>query len=246
MTLIAGQVARAVMLTLERQAKLDTERLAAIGRMLAGVAHDLRNPMTAISGFAQLMAMDVDPEKRKTRCKRILFQIDEMTSMIGDLLAFSRGETKLNPMSVDVEGLARDAREVIDAHCKLRGIVLDVSSTGGRVTVDAGRTKRIIYNLAKNATEALAEGGQLKVDLEEHEGSLILKVSDTGPGIPAEVRDHLFEPFITSGKAYGTGLGLSIVKRFVDDHHGEIDVESQEGLGTSFIVKLPCITKLPV
>jgi signal transduction histidine kinase len=239
LTLIAGQVARAVALTRERQAKIDTERLAIIGRMLAGVAHDLRNPMTAISGYAQLMAMEADGNVRSERCTRILAQIDEMTAMIGDLLAFARGETQLNPTPVSVDQLAREAKDAIGAHCTPRGIALDIDAKGGTVVIDVGRTKRILYNLAKNAVDVLSKGGKLTVALEEHEGGLSMRVSDTGPGIPAEVQSRLFQPFVTSGKLNGTGLGLSIVKRFVDDHSGQIDVTSEPGVGTSFMVRLP-------
>ena len=241
LTLIAGQVARAVTLTLERQAKIDIERLAIIGRMLAGVAHDLRNPMTAISGYAQLMAMESDADERQKRCDRILIQIDEMTAMIGDLLAFARGETQLNLTPIAVEQLAQDAREALGAHCSPRGISLDIAAKGGTVVVDVGRARRILYNLAKNAADVLSKGGKLTVALEEESGSLSMRVSDTGPGIPAEVQAHLFQPFVTSGKLNGTGLGLSIVKRFVDDHNGKIDVTSQPGVGTSFMVRLPKI-----
>ncbi|MBI5507568.1 MAG: GAF domain-containing protein [Deltaproteobacteria bacterium] len=241
LTLIGGQVARAVALTIERQAKLDTERLAIIGRMLAGVAHDLRNPMTAISGYAQLMAMEPDAKVRAERCERVLAQIDEMTAMITDLLAFARGETQLNPTVVSVSQLADEAREAIGAHCNPRGIALDVDAKGGTVLIDVGRAKRILYNLAKNAVDVLAKGGHLSVRLAEDQGALSMQVSDTGPGIPAEVRARLFQPFVSSGKIHGTGLGLSIVKRFVDDHGGQIDVESDAGVGTSFKVRLPKI-----
>ena len=102
LTLIAGQVARGVSLAQARKEQLDTERLAAIGQMLAGVAHDLRNPMTVISGLAQIMADDPDGSARKRRCERILNQIDEMTAMIGDLLAFARGDRVLHPAIIDL------------------------------------------------------------------------------------------------------------------------------------------------
>jgi signal transduction histidine kinase len=241
LTLIAGQVARAVALTRERQAKIDTERMAIIGRMLAGVAHDLRNPMTAISGYAQLMAMEPDANVRQERCSRVLVQIDEMTAMIADLLAFARGETQLNATPMSVEQLAHEAREAIGAHCGPRGIALDIAATGGTVVIDVGRTKRILYNLAKNAVDVLTRGGKLSVCLDEEDGGLSMRVSDTGPGLPAEVQARMFQPFVTSGKLNGTGLGLSIVKRFVDDHSGRIDVTSEPGVGTSFMVRLPKI-----
>lgn len=239
LTLIAGQVARAVALTRERQTRNDTDRLAVIGRMLAGVAHDLRNPMTAISGYAQLMAMEGESADRQVRCDRILIQIDEMTAMISDLLAFARGDTLLRPVEVLISQLADETRDLLLLQCEPRGIGLSVHSGEGTARIDLGRAKRIIYNLARNAVEVLSTGGKLDVALAEMQGGLSIRVTDDGPGIPEPIRARLFEPFVTAGKVDGTGLGLSIVKRFVDDHGGEITVESTEDNGSTFIVSLP-------
>ena len=111
LTLIAGQVARGVSLAQARKEQLDTERLAAIGQMLAGVAHDLRNPMTVISGLAQIMADELDSSARHRRCERILNQIDVMTAMIGDLLAFARGDRVLRPAIIDLGMFVQDIEE---------------------------------------------------------------------------------------------------------------------------------------
>ncbi|MEE8410197.1 MAG: GAF domain-containing sensor histidine kinase [Myxococcota bacterium] len=244
LTLIAGQVARAVALTRERQARIDTDRLAVIGHMLAGVAHDLRNPMTAISGYAQLMAVEDDAGDRQERCERIMTQVDEMTAMISDLLAFARGDTQLNPTTVPVARLANETRDVLRLQCEPRGIDLTVGSTEGTAFIDLGRARRIIFNLARNAVEVLASGGKLGIDLTERDGGLNIRVTDDGPGIPEPIRARLFEPFVSAGKINGSGLGLSIVKRFVDDHGGEIAVESAVGTGSSFLVNLPKADKV--
>lgn len=239
LSLIAGQVARAVSLTQERQARLHTERLAVVGRMLAGVAHDLRNPMTVISGLAQLMAMEDDAAERDERCKRILGQVDEMTTMIGDLLSFARGDTTLRPSRIEVSALAKEIEESLLAHCAPRRIKLRVERTMGIAEIDLNRVKRIVYNLAKNAIDVLGAGGGLHVELHPNDRGLAIEVRDDGPGIPENVRNHLFEPFFTAGKAHGTGLGLSIVKRFVEDHAGRIEVDSAPGKGTTFTIHLP-------
>ncbi len=241
LTLIAGQVARAVALTQQRQARIETDRLAFLGRMLAGVAHDLRNIMTVISGYAQLMAMEATMAERKARCGQILEHIDEMTAMAADLLAFARGETELKPASVDIQKLAADLEGGLNVLCDPRGIELVVKAEGGIVMIDIARVKRIINNLAKNAVDVLKRGEKLTIGLKASEKCLSISVTDTGPGIPEEVSTHLFEPFVTSGKEDGTGLGLSIVKRFVDDHAGTIRLESRPGVGTSFFVDLPIV-----
>jgi signal transduction histidine kinase/putative methionine-R-sulfoxide reductase with GAF domain len=239
LTLIAGQVARGVSLAQARKEQLDTERLAAMGQMLAGVAHDLRNPMMVISGFAQIMADELDGSQRHRRCERILSQIDEMTTMIGDLLAFARGDRVLHPAIIDLEVFVQDIEETLGAQCGPRSIELVIQAEGGTIFVDVSRAKRILYNLTKNAVDALNRGGRLAVSLAVDGGGLRLRVEDTGPGMSSEVRARLFDPFFTAGKRHGTGLGLSIVKRFVDDHHGKIEVESTLGKGTVFTVFLP-------
>jgi signal transduction histidine kinase len=239
LTLIAGQLSRSVALARQRQARIETDRLAFLGRMLAGVAHDLRNPMTVISGYAQIMAMEDDGGERQSRCELVLNQIDEMTAMIGDLLAFARGDSVLKPATVEVAVLADEVKNALSLHCKPRGINLEVQATGRAATVDVGRVRRIIHNLAKNAVDVLSRNGVLEIQISEQSGGLGIIVKDTGPGIPETVRARLFEPFVTSGKPNGTGLGLSIVKRFVDDHAGSIRVESGAGQGTAFFIELP-------
>ena len=159
LTLIAGQVARGVSLAQARKEQLDTERLAAIGQMLAGVAHDLRNPMTVISGLAQIMADDLDGNTRNRRCERILHQIDVMTAMIGDLLAFARGDRVLRPAIIDLAMFVHDIEETLGAQCGPRGVELVIHAGSGTIFVDVSRAKRILYNLTKNAVEALSHGG---------------------------------------------------------------------------------------
>ena len=207
--------------------------------MLAGVAHDLRNPMTVISGFAQIMAAELDGSARQRRCERILNQIDEMSAMIGDLLAFARGDRVLHPAIIDLGVFVQDLEETLRAQCGPRDIELVIQAESGTIFVDVSRAKRILYNLTKNAVDALNRGGRLTVSLAVDGGGLRLRVEDTGPGMSSEVRARLFDPFFTAGKLPSTGLGLAIVKRFVDDHHGEIEVESTPGKGTVFTVSLP-------
>lgn len=245
LTLIAAQVARAVALTRARQERIQTERLAYLGRMLAGVAHDLRNPMTVISGYAQIMALEDDADARATRCDKVLTQIDEMTAMISDLLAFARGDSKLRPAAVALDALKKEVEDALSVHCSPRGIHLSVTAQAGQLMLDPARAKRIIHNLAKNSVDVLSRNGSLAVNLSVHERQLLIEVRDTGPGIPNEVLSRLFDPFFTANKEGGTGLGLSIVKRFVEDHRGEIRVESTPGEGTSFHVVLPEISDVP-
>ena len=239
LTLIASQLASALARAQERRARIDMERLAVIGRMLASVAHDLRNPMAVISGFAQLMAGEVDAAERDRCCERILHQVDEMAAMVGDLLAFSRGDSQLKPVVVDLDAFAQEIRDCLTMRCGPRGIELFVESAGGSAKIDVGRTKRIVYNLAQNAVDVLRRGGALRMSVDAHRGGVAIRVQDDGPGLSESIRARIFDPFVTEGKVNGTGLGLAIVKRFVDDHAGTIEVRSQLGKGTRFDVHLP-------
>lgn len=239
LTLIAGQLGRAIQLTRDRDAQRDGDRLVVIGRMMASVAHDLRNPMTAIAFQARLMVDEAAPAQRARRCDLVALQIDEMTAMISDVLAFARGDSTVRRGPIDLMALAAELTDALTPSCAPHGIALSITATPGIVHVDGARTKRILYNLTKNAIDELRPGGRLTVTLTADPRGLTLRVDDNGPGIPAELKSRIFEPFVASGKAHGTGLGLSIVKRFVEDQNGHISVDSTLGQGTTFIITLP-------
>ncbi|MBJ80840.1 MAG: hypothetical protein CMH60_05930 [Myxococcales bacterium] len=239
LTLIAGQIARTVSVAINRQRQFDTQRLVAVGHMLAGVAHDLRNPMTVISAFAQVLRQEENSEKRMEMSTSILQQVDEMTSMIGDLLSYAQGKHQVSKVLFKLEDRGKEIRESLDVQCRPREISLQVETRGESAVCDLSKTKRIIYNLARNAIEVLKHGESLTISLSTQNNSLHIMVQDNGPGIPEDVQEKMFLPFITAGKEHGVGLGLAIVKRFVEDHNGEINVTSALGEGTTFEVILP-------
>jgi signal transduction histidine kinase len=218
---------------------LNSERLAAVGNMLAGVAHDFKNPLTVIRGFAEISAMTEDRTVRAESHEHIIKNVDIMNEMVVDLLAFVRGDRRLNATWVDVPALAGEIEGRLRLRCERRNIALNVKSSPGELRLDGGRTKRIIINLAENAIAALKAGSRIDVSLMVEDRRIVIRVADDGPGIPDEVRERMFQPFISGGSAGSTGLGLAIVRRFVEDHGGSIEVESGEGRGTSFVIALP-------
>ncbi|MBK8482255.1 MAG: GAF domain-containing sensor histidine kinase [Proteobacteria bacterium] len=238
-TLIAGRVAPAIELARYREQRLREERLVGVGHLLAGVLHDLRTPMTVISGFAQLM-VDADQPTRAAYAENILSQFEVMAAMIREVLCFARGESQLLVRKVYLRKFMREIEEHLRHELAERPIALQFDlAYQGTAHFDENKLRRALHNLARNAVQAMPQGGRLTLAVAASEGQLLLSCSDTGLGVPEEVRDRLFEAFATAGKVDGSGLGLAIVKRIVDEHGGTVRCDSRAGEGTTFTIALP-------
>src|SRR4051812_48599165 len=238
LVLIAAQAAGAIGMARRRSEQSNRDRLASIGRMLAGLLHDLKTPMTIISGYAQLMAVCDEPEQRERYVDQIQRQFDLMAGMTREVLAFARGDTDLVVRKVYMNRFAEDLTTQLGTAIAGRGIELVVDAKyDGIAYFDEQKLIRVFHNLTSNAVEAMPEGGKLEVTLDREGEELVISVKDTGPGIPAAVHARLFELFAT-GRKGGTGLGLAIVKRVVSDHHGTIRCETGSS-GTTFVTRLP-------
>jgi len=238
LVLIAAQTAGAIGLSRRRTEQSKSDRLASIGRMLAGLLHDLKTPMTIISGYAQLMAASDEANQREQYVEQIQRQFDLMAGMTREVLAFARGDTDLVVRKVYVNRFTEELTTQLGAAIAGRGIDFEVEARfDGIAYFDEQKLLRVFHNLARNAVEAMPDGGKLTVTVDKLDDLLTWSVRDSGPGIPTEVRGRLFELFAT-GKKGGTGLGLAIVKKILDDHHGTIAVETGS-TGTNFVLKLP-------
>ena len=209
------------------------ERLLNLGEMSAGIAHELRNPMAVISGYTRILLKKVDVPLMPP-VEAIAREVTVMDRIITDFLAFAK-PTELVLSSFELTALIRDC---ISAARDLHGGVeiieeLDLSVT---VTADEVLLRQAITNILQNAIEAQGEGGRVTVAV-SRPGDLVIRVSDTGHGIPDSVRDKIFLPFFTT-KERGTGLGLSIVHKVVVSHGGSITADSGE-YGTTFTISLP-------
>ncbi|MEN8185286.1 MAG: hybrid sensor histidine kinase/response regulator [Myxococcota bacterium] len=217
---------------------VDSERLAAIGRLVAMVVHDFRTPLSLVRSAASELVHDGghEPELREDLAREVLAEVDRLQRMCDELLEATRmGEGRARPQDEALDEVVESAlaRIVEDAsRCGIE-VVTDLAS-GARMPIDENRLRRALLNLWTNALEAMPEGGRLRVASGREEGSVWLCVEDTGVGIPEEIRETLFEPFVSAGKARGTGLGLAIVKKVVEDHGGSIEVAKPEGGGTAF------------
>jgi len=238
LVLIAAQAANAIGMARRRSEQSNRDRLASIGRMLAGLLHDLKTPRTIISGYAQLMASSDDAEQREKYVDQIQRQFDLMAGMTREVLAFARGDTDLVIRKVYVNRFAEELTTQLGAALAGRGIEFEVDARyDGIAYFDEHKLMRVFHNLTSNAIQAMPDGGHLKFTVDRDDDTLVWTVSDDGPGIPDKVRNRLFELFAT-GRKGGTGLGLAIVKKVIDDHDGTIRCDTGSE-GTTFEIRIP-------
>jgi signal transduction histidine kinase len=216
------------------------ERLSAVGRMAAAIVHDIKNPLHVLRLSAELLGgKGTDPEVRQVT-DIMIDQIDRFDSMAQEIIEFSRGTTSLKIRPVGVEEIVRTVIDIYSAEVRRRGITLRKKvGFRGRVGVDFDKIVRCLQNIIGNALDVLPRGGTLGISTARQGPFFKIAVTDDGPGIPEEIRDRIFEPFVSSGKAHGTGLGLPIVKKIVKEHRGTVEVASQRGRGTRISISLP-------
>ncbi len=239
--LVSANVSTELRVVESRRQRERAERLGSIGRLLSGVMHDLRTPLTVISGYMQLMEITEDSALRAEYGRTVREQFEIIAAMQRDLLAYARGETA---MLVRKVYLGRFCESIANQHkpelaARAVDLVVDVQHNGVAY-FDEGRLGRAVGNLVRNAIEAMEEQerGTLTITCAADDEDLVLSVSDTGPGIPKGIRSKLFEPFVTKGKKMGTGLGLANVKKIVEEHGGSVEVRSSQK-GTTFEVRIP-------
>ncbi len=240
--LVTANASTAIRLHLSHEVREREERLTTIGRLLSGVIHDLKTPLTVISGYVQIMQGSDVAAERARYAELILRQFDLIGAMQREVLEFARGEKSVLIRKVYVQRFFEGVREQLEGELARRGVelVVDVQERG-TARFDEGKILRVVHNIARNAAEAMGElGGKLviKVTRDKEDGALVVTLSDTGPGIPKEIEHRLFQSFVTSGKRGGTGLGLAIVKKIAEEHGGTISVHSTNR-GATFRLRLP-------
>jgi hypothetical protein len=229
---------------------LRSEKLSSIGRLAAGVAHEVGNPIGAILGYTNLLAVHIgNDEEPKEYLSRIEKEIIRIDTIVRELLDFSRPSLGTSQPE-DINGVVSESVSFLSHQKLTRGVEIktQLEQDGGMVWADPGQLKQVLINLMFNACDAMEEGGHLTIatrrtasPLKDDERPFIeIAVADTGKGIPASELDKIFHPFYTTkppGK--GTGLGLAICLRIVESFGGTIAVESAEGQGSTFAVRLP-------
>lgn len=217
------------------------ERLAALGEMAAGVAHEVRNPLGAIQLYASMLDQDLRslPEAQRL-VRKIASAVTSLDGIVSDILAFAGHERlAMQPLALarvieEVMGLTAPQRDAVHGTIHVSEAAADAF-----VRADEREVTRALVNLVFNALDAAGSGGQVWLDaVEAGDGQIGIVVADDGPGIPAELRQRIFNPFFTT-KDTGTGLGLSIVHRIAEAHGGRVEVGERPGGGATFTMVLP-------
>jgi signal transduction histidine kinase len=229
----------------EAHAKLrHNEKLSALGRLSASVAHEVNNPLGAIMAHIYLLKQDL-PDKTSSLWESldvIEHEVDVIADLVDQLRSFSKPPRKerrpvnLNEVVENVMTLA--GKELQKQHID---VTLDLQGPLSLVEASEDQLEEVFMNLVLNARDAMPEGGELMICTQEDDSCVQAQVIDTGQGIDPEIEDRIFEPFFTTKGEKGTGLGLAISHSIVDEHNGEIEVESEVGRGTTFNLRLPKI-----
>jgi signal transduction histidine kinase len=223
---------------------VQSEKLAAVGQLTAGIVHDVKNPLAAIQGMTDILRKDPNlPNEARQDIGVIYNSAVKATKIVTDLLKFARQappELKSQDLRGTIYSVLNLNRHLIrKANVK---VIADVSSQPVLATYDAIQVEQVLINLVQNAIQAMPHGGYLKVGLAKSNGIAKIVLIDTGVGIPPETLKHIFDPFFTT-KANGTGLGLSTSYGIIASHQGEISVQSLVGKGTCFTILLPLQTR---
>ncbi|TIH18092.1 PAS domain S-box protein [Marinifilum sp. JC120] len=225
--------------TLIEQRLQQTERMATVGELSAYIAHEIRNPLMAMGGFAKALMKDknIDPSGQE-KIKIILEEAQRLDRLLKSILSFVRSRD-VQKNNIDVNRVAADAMQLLSLGCQLQGIEVDMDLDPCH-PLGVGGTEQIrqcLINLVKNSMEAMPDGGSLKISSGISEKYVWLEVRDSGPGISDDLRTHVFDPFYSS-KVYGNGLGLPMVKKIMEEFGGDVELASRPGKGTSVALLL--------
>jgi signal transduction histidine kinase len=253
---LATQVAVTVENSQLYQQMKEKDRLAALGEMAAGLAHEIRNPLGSIKASAQYLSETTEqPEDRGEFLDIIVDEVDRLNRVVGSFLDYARpGHT--NPEPIYVNSAVQLTLQFLRPECDSANVSLHVTMDPDlpKVRIDIEHLRQVLINLVQNSVQAMASGGEIYVETRTQDGFrpggearrwVQISVRDTGPGIAPALLPNLFVPFVTT-KQQGTGLGLAISQRIVSEAGGRIDVRSREGFGTTFVVLLPAVPDAPI
>lgn len=229
-----------------QESLIRSEKLASVGQLAAGVAHEIGNPLSAISGYLDLLDdPELEPEKRRDILDRMQNQVERIQTIIRDLLDYSRSDSEFPIESVDLASHIQEAVDLLAPQPTAREIDVDVRLPDDLPPVRANgdQTVQVLVNLLMNAAEAIDAAdapGRIEIDSDADSETVTIRIVDDGPGIPASEQARIFDPFYTTKETEGgTGLGLAITDRIMERFDGEVSVESEPGAGATFALTFP-------
>ncbi len=225
-----------------QQALLESEQLATIGRMASSISHDLRHALAAVVANSEFLCDGgLTSAQREELYQEVRSGVNQMTDLIDSLLEFARTRESLNPTYSNVVETVQRAVHAVQLHPRHQGTMIAVRGNGQTSAwFDPRKLERALYNLLLNACDAAPSSkGMVQVTIEKTAASVTIDVADNGPGIAESIRDRLFHPFVSFGKANGTGLGLTVVQKIVQDHGGTVLMERTSDARTVFRITIP-------
>jgi two-component system sensor histidine kinase PilS (NtrC family) len=222
-----------------------SEKMALLGQLAAGLAHELRNPLSAISGAVEMLGSDVKPTEDNLRLVRMATQeVERLNLLVEDFLILTMPIQKLTTQ-VDLGLIISDTVESFTKTIRRGNIeIVNQVEKGIYVQADSYRLKQAVWNLLLNSVDAMPIGGLIMIKSRNEDSSAIIEISDEGKGVDENFISRIFEPFFTT-KEVGTGLGLAIVQKVIEGYNGNINVISSRGNGATFVITLPRIKGVP-
>ncbi|MDA1475756.1 PAS domain-containing protein [Bacillus changyiensis] len=215
-----------------------SEKLSIAGQLAAGIAHEIRNPLTAIKGFLQLMKPTM--EENEDYFNIIFSELSRIELILSELLMLAKPQQNALQEKLDLIKLIREVTALLETQANLNGIMMNTNLSDEKVCIkgDQNQLKQVFINLIKNAVESMPDGGTVHLSVTETKQAVTVMVQDEGKGIPEHVLKRIGEPFLTT-KEKGTGLGLMVTFNIIENHNGTIEIDTQEEKGTTFVISFP-------
>lgn len=220
---------------------IQAEKLSLVGKFASLIIHDIKNPMSNIKAYAELISMNYpnDPKTNKST-SIIVKEVERLNNMASELLEFSRGDMQLNKTPVNISAFISTMIDIVKEDLKNKDIIISFNDNiDSIVLVDIERMKRVFLNLIINSADALLTGGKISIKLNDEDNWIKWSIQDNGFGMEEETLNRIFEPFFSYNKKGGTGLGMTIVKNIIEKHSGHIKCASKKNHGTKFEIFLP-------
>lgn len=224
-----------------QQELIRAERFSNLGKLSSMILHDIRNPISIVKGYGEMLQLFSEkPEKVREYATNVVRETERLNRIASELLDYSRGEIRLDVQVVSLDQLLSRLMENVGAALESRKISMEIhNEIHEPVLLDQERMLRVMINLVDNARKAMRRGGSLRVSAERSGQLARIVVADTGVGMSPDVLERVFEPFYSESEQGGTGLGMVIVKNVIEAHRGSLEIESNEGSGTTVRISLP-------